>query len=64
MKETKARIIMILSMTAFGTIGIFVRQIDLPPQEIVLFRVLFGLSSIILFYILSHRKFELFIPDS
>ena len=42
MKETKARIIMILSMTAFGTIGIFVRQIDLPPQEIVLFRVLFG----------------------
>jgi Predicted permeases len=58
MKETKARIIMILSMTAFGTIGIFVRQIDLPPQEIVLFRVLFGLSSIILFYILSHRKFD------
>jgi RarD protein len=50
---------MILSMTAFGTIGIFVRQIDLPPQEIVLFRVIFGLSAIILFYLLTHRKFDL-----
>ncbi len=58
MKEKKARLIMVISMTVFGTIGIFVRQIDLPPQEIVLFRVLFGLAAILLFFIFTKRKFD------
>ena len=35
MNEKRGRIMLIVAMSLFGTVGIFVKQVDLPPLEIV-----------------------------
>ena len=46
MHHMKARLLIILSMAIFGTIGLFVRNIPIPSSEIALFRAI--LASVLL----------------
>ena len=46
MHHMKARLLIILSMAIFGTIGLFVRNISIPSSEIALFRAI--LASVLL----------------
>ena len=41
-KENNARIMMIISMTIFGTIGLFVRFIPVSSGELALYRAVFA----------------------
>lgn len=58
MNEKRGRIMLIVAMSLFGTVGIFVKQVDLPPQEIVFYRVTFGLAAILLFFALTRRRLD------
>lgn len=58
MDEKRAKIMLIVAMSLFGTVGIFVKQVDLPPQEIVFYRVTFGLIALLLFFAVTRRRFD------
>lgn len=52
----KAKLYIILSMTAFGTLPVFVKKIALSSGETALFRAIIAAAVIILFKILSGNK--------
>ena len=59
-KEKVARLNIIISMIAFGTIGVFVKNISLSSAEISLWRGVFALITLFIFLIISKRLKELF----
>ncbi len=54
-----ARLKMILSMTVFGTIGLFVRNIPLSSGEIALCRAMLAVIAVGIFLIVTKQKFSL-----
>ena len=54
-----ARNMLILSMVVFGTIGIFVKSIDLSSGEIALYRAVLASVLIAVFLILTKQKIEI-----
>ena len=56
------RVLLLLSMTIFGTVGIFVRNIPLPSEEIALYRAALALLLIGLYLLISHKKITLTRP--
>lgn len=57
-KTSSARIMLIVSMTVFGTIGLFVRNIPLPSGEIALYRALLAALLIGVFLLITKQKIE------
>ena len=55
-KILSARTMLIISMTVFGTIGLFVRNIDLPSGEIALYRAVLATILIGVFLIITKQK--------
>lgn len=55
-KFSDARMMLIISMTVFGTIGLFVRNIDLPSGEIALYRAVLAAVLIGLFLLVTKQK--------
>ena len=49
---------LIFSMVVFGTIGVFVKNINLPSQEIALYRALLASLLILWILLLSKKKFS------
>ncbi len=45
-------------MVVFGTLALFVKNISLPPEEIALFRALIASAAIILYKVLTAKKFR------
>ena len=58
-KENKSRLLFIISMAIFGTIGLFVKNIPLPSAEIALYRAIFATILIGLFLLISRQRIEL-----
>ncbi len=57
MKKTlNARRMLVISMTVFGTIGLFVRNIPLPSGEIALYRAVLAAILIGLFLLITKQK--------
>ena len=55
-KFLDARMMLIISMTVFGTIGLFVRNIDLPSGEIALYRAVLAAILIGLFLFVTKQR--------
>ncbi len=55
----KSRIMLIISMAVFGTIGLFVKNISLPSGEIALYRAVLASALIGLFLLFKGEKFSL-----
>ena len=55
-KLLDARMMLIISMTVFGTIGLFVRNIDLPSGEIALYRAVLAAILIGLFLLVTKQR--------
>ncbi len=55
-KSLNARTMLIVSMTIFGTIGLFVRNIPLPSGEIALYRAVLAAMLIGLFLLVTKQK--------
>ncbi|MBQ3079117.1 MAG: EamA family transporter [Clostridia bacterium] len=58
-RENRARIMMILSMLIFGSIGLFVKSIPLPSGEIALYRAAMASVLLGLFLLISGQKISL-----
>lgn len=58
-KVSNARIMLIVSMTVFGTIGLFVRNIPLPSGEIALYRAVLAALLIGAFLLVTKQKIEI-----
>ena len=54
--ETLSKLKIFISMFIFGTIGIFVRYIDLPSSVIAMARGIVGMSFLLVILALRHRK--------
>lgn len=50
------RLLIIIAMTSFGTIGLFVNYIDLPSGEIALYRALLGIILLGLFLLITKQR--------
>ncbi len=57
-KENLARLMLITSMTIFGTIALFVRNIPLPSGEIALYRAILAALLISAFLIVTRQKID------
>ncbi len=55
-RELKAKLLLITSMVVFGTIGLFVRNIDLPTALTSMVRGIVGALFLLLISALSHRR--------
>lgn len=55
----KARTRLILSMTIFGTIGLFVRNIAVSSGELALYRAVLAVLFIAAFLLLTRQKLDL-----
>lgn len=55
-KTANARIMLIISMVVFGTIGLFVRNIPLPSGEIALYRAILAAALIGVFLLITKQK--------
>ena len=55
-KVLSARTMLIVSMTIFGTIGLFVRNIPLPSSEIALYRAVLAAILIGVFLLVTKQK--------
>lgn len=55
-KFLSARMMLVISMTVFGTIGLFVRNIDLPSGEIALYRAVLAALLIGIFLLITKQK--------
>lgn len=55
----KSKIMIIISMIIFGTISLFVKNINLSSQEIALYRALFAFVIIFLFLLISKKLIPL-----
>ena len=57
MKETnRARWMLIASMTVFGTLGLFVRNISVSSAELALYRAIMAATMIGLFLLVTKQK--------
>lgn len=54
-KQGIARLKILLAMTAFGTLGVFIRNIDLPTAEIAFWRGIIAFSILLGFILLKQR---------
>lgn len=60
MKQMKSpRAMMVISMTIFGTLGLFVRNISLPSGEIALYRAVLAAALIGIFLLVTRQKLPL-----
>ena len=57
-KENLARLMLIASMSIFGTIALFVRNIPLPSGEIALYRAILAALLISVFLIVTKQKID------
>ncbi|MBR3836163.1 MAG: DMT family transporter [Clostridia bacterium] len=57
--DNKNKIMNIIAMLIFGTLGIFISKIDLPSSVIAMFRSLIGTVSIGLFMLIKKQKPDL-----
>ena len=57
-KENKARIMLIISMAVFGTIGLFVKNIPLASGEIALYRAVLAFMLISIYLLVTKQKIE------
>ena len=58
MKESnRSRIMMAVSMAIFGTVGLFVRQINVSSGELALYRALMAASLIFIYLLVTRQKF-------
>lgn len=57
-KENKARIMLIISMTIFGTIGLFVKNIPLASGEIALYRAILAFMLISVYLLVTKQRIE------
>ena len=55
-EETKAKIMLLVSMVIYGTIGIFRRYIPLPSGMIALFRAVIGLLFLLVVIKVGRQK--------
>ncbi len=55
----KARVMLIISMTVFGTIGLFVRNISVSSGELALYRAVMATALLAAFFIATKQKIEL-----
>ncbi len=55
-KSLNARTMLIISMTIFGTLGLFVRNISLPSGEIALYRAVLAAALIGIFLLITKQK--------
>ena len=55
-KIQKPRLMMIVSMTIFGTLGLFVRNISVSSGELALYRAMLAAILIIIFLIITKQK--------
>ena len=55
-KFLSARMMLVISMTVFGTIGLFVRNINLPSGEIALYRAVLAALLIGIFLLITKQK--------
>ena len=55
-KFLSARMMLVISMTVFGTIGLFVRNINLPSGEIALYRAVLAALLIGIFLLIKKQK--------
>ena len=58
MKVNKSLIALIVSMTVFGTVGIFSKQIPLPSGAIALSRAIIGMISLLIFSLAAKRRYD------
>lgn len=58
----RARLMMIVSMTVFGTLGLFVRNIPLPSGELALYRAVLAAILIGVYLLLTKQKLPLTEP--
>ena len=58
-RESRARWMLIASMAIFGTIGLFVRNIDLASAEIALYRATLAIVLLSLYLLVTQQKIEL-----
>ena len=57
MKESnRSRMMMAVSMAIFGTVGLFVRQVDVSSGELALYRALMAASLIFVYLIVTRQK--------
>ncbi len=57
-KEARAKLMMIVSMAVFGTIGIFRENIDLPSAELALYRGVLALFIIGLYLLIRGQRID------
>lgn len=57
-KSLSSRTMLIVSMAVFGTIGLFVRNIDLPSGEIALYRAVLAALLIGIFLLITKQKIQ------
>jgi len=55
----KEKVLFIIVMFIFGSIGLFVKNIDLPSSEVALFRGMIGSSVLLLASLIMKKKFDL-----
>lgn len=55
-QQRNAKIMLISSMTVFGTIGLFVRNIQLPSEEIALYRAVLAAILITIYLFVTKQK--------
>ena len=55
-KRLDPRIMLIISMTVFGTIGLFVKNISLSSGEIALWRAVLAAALIGIFLLITRQK--------
>lgn len=58
-KRNKAALMLIISMSVFGTIGAFVKNIPLPAAEIALYRAVMATVVIGLFLLIKRQKLDI-----
>ena len=57
MKESnRSRLMMAISMAIFGTVGLFVRQVDVSSGELALYRALMAASLIFVYLLVTRQK--------
>lgn len=57
-KTGKARMELIISMTVFGTLAVFVREIDLPSGELALYRAVLAAVLILAYFVMSKTTMD------
>ena len=58
-KKNRAQMNLILAMTIWGTVGIFVRNINLPSPETAFFRALLAVIFLIFYMAIKKQKVAL-----